>query len=501
MAISGRILALIIFTMTLGAVQFWGTETQAQSSFFTSRGCSACHAAPVVASCKGCHYHGASSLSGATNKTSYAPGETVSVTINSGSRSGWVRAILYDQNNQQVAISNGNESGMGKSTTLPTVLSAPAPTVAGTYRWKAAWFGNINNTGSAHGEVTANTNSFTVTAPVPTDTTAPVLTLSTLANNATTSNATLNVSGTVSDAGGIASLTVNGLTVTVTGGSFSTALTLTSGANSITTIATDNAGNKTTDTRTINLDQAGPLLTVTSPADNSKINKTFVDVSGTVGENSTVTVNGAAAAMNGLTFSSTVNLAAGPNTIDISATDLTGNTSTAKRSVTSDTIAPSLAVTEPAQDTTTSQSSIIISGTIADTLTAVTVTVAVDGQTFTPAVANGLFSQTIALNTAKTYAVTVTAADEAGNQTSVTRNIISSTNRMSSGDISGDGRVDLVDAQMELRIAVGLMAMDNLYLAQGDVSPFVGGAAQPDGKIDISDALIVLKSIVGLVTL
>jgi len=498
MAFSGKVLALIIFTMTLGAVQFWANGAQAQSSYFTSRGCSGCHAAPVATTCKGCHHHGASPLAGATNKTTYSPGETVTVTITAGSRTGWFRAILRDQNGAQLAVSSGNESGMGQSTTSPATLSAPAPTTPGTYTWKAAWFGNTANTGSTHGEVSVNTNSFTVSAPVPSDTTPPALTVSTLANGATTTNATLNVSGTVSDAGGIASVTVNGAAVTVTSGAFSTALTLVSGANTITTIASDNAGNKTTDTRTITYNPNILALTIATPADNSKINKTFVDVTGSVSEAATVTVNGASASMNGLNFSSTVNLAAGANTINVVATDQLNNTASAKRTITSDTTAPTVAVTDPAQDITTSLGSVTIAGTVTDALTAVTITITADGMTYTPVVTNGSFSQTIALTTAMTYAVTVTATDEAGNQTSVSRNIISQ--RVSSGDVNGDGRVDITDALMELKIAVGLMPMDPGYLTQGDVAPVVNGKVQPDGKIDISDALNVLKSSVGLVT-
>ena len=67
------------------------------------------------------------------------------------------------------------------------------------------------------------------------------------------------------------------------------------------------------------------------------------------------------------------------------------------------------------------------------------------------------------------------------------------------GDINDDGRVDISDALMALKISVGLIPMDNKYLANGDVAPFIGGKSQPDGKINISDALIILKKCVGLV--
>jgi hypothetical protein len=186
MRIISKSSVFFIFAMALASVQFSGTEASAFSSYFTTN-CSGCHASPVTATCNGCHHHGPVSLNGTTNKTSYAPGESVSVTISGGSQSGWVRAILYDQNNTRVAVSSGNQSGVGSSTTFPAVLSAPAPAAPGTYTWKAAWYGNSYDTGnataSAHGEVSVSTNSFTVVAPV--DATAPVVSAFTLPATAT----------------------------------------------------------------------------------------------------------------------------------------------------------------------------------------------------------------------------------------------------------------------------------------------------------------------------
>jgi len=358
--------ALALVVAALLGFQLKGTQALAQSSYFTSAGCVDCHAAPVVATCNGCHAHGthASSsksginVTGTTSKTSYAPGETVSVTIAGGYRTGWLRAVLYNQNTVELARSNGSASGMGSATTFPATLSAPAPTAPGTYAWKVAWYGNQYDAGSGtfgpgwtpdpnnpyHGSEIVSTNSFTVaaavdaTAPVvgaftlpasatsltvpvsslsatdnvavtgylvttsatapsaaaagwsasapasvtaaaagnvtfyafakdaagnvsaaksasvtittATDTTKPTLTVSALADGSYTNKSTLNVSGNASDAGGIKSVTVNDQPVTVnTDGSFSYALTLTAGANTITTIATDNAGNQQTDNR------------------------------------------------------------------------------------------------------------------------------------------------------------------------------------------------------------------------------------------------------------
>ncbi len=627
-----RTSVLFLFVMAFAAMQLWGTDAQAHPSYFTTY-CSGCHA---TTTCNGCHHHGPVGLKGVTDKTSYAPGDTVSVTITGGSQSGWFRAILYDQSGTQVAISNGNDSGMGHTTTYPAVLSAQAPTTPGTYTWKVSWFGNSfdssNMTASNHGEVSVNTNAFTVAAPVDTtapvvgaftlpatstslsvsvsslsatdnvavtgylvttssskpsatasgwsatapksvtapaegsvtfyawakdaagnvsasrsatvtvtlpDTTAPVvgaftlpatstslsvsvsslsatdnvavtgylvttssskpsatasgwsatapksvtapaegsvtfyawakdaagnisasrsatvtvtlpvatapaLSVSTLADGSYTNQATLNVSGTATDADGIQSVTVNGQAATVNAdGSFSTALTLVAGSNTITVVATDATGTEATDSRSVTYDPTAPVVTVSAPADNSTTTQSFITVSGTVNESSTVFVKvntdaPQAAAVSGNDFSATVYLADGVNTVEIDATDLAGNLSSAKRTVTYN--APqaqiTLAVTDPAQDITTSTASLLLKGTVADPSGAVTVTITMDGQSYTPAVVDGAFEQQLTFSAAQQYAVTVTATDDAGNTSSVTRNVIYQP--ATSGDDGGD---------------------------------------------------------------
>ena len=707
-----RLSILLLFAVTFAAVQFWGTQAQAHPSYFTTY-CAGCH---ITTTCNGCHHHGPVGLKGVTDKSTYAPGEAVSVTISGGSQSGWFRAILYDQNNNRVAISNGNDSGMGHTATYPAVLSAPAPTTPGTYTWKVAWFGNSfdsnNMNAGSHGQVTASTNSFTVTAPADTtapvvgtftlpltatsltvpvtalnasdnvgvsgylitassskpaasasgwstsapksvtavagsntfyawakdaagnvsaaksasvtvtlpDTTAPVvgtftlpatatsmivpvttlaasdnvgvtgylvttssakpaasdsgwsataptsaiapsagsvtfyawakdaagnvsaaksatvqitlpdtsapvvgtftlpstatsltvpvtalvasdnvgvtgylvttsstkpaasasgwsasapgsatapaagnvtfyawakdaagnvsaaksatvqislntstpptLTVSTLADGTYTNQDTVNVSGTASDADGLKSVTVNGQAVTVNAdGTFSTALTLLTGANTITVVATDTFGTQQTDSRTVTYDPTAPVITVANPADNSTTSKAFVAVSGTVSEPSTVFVKvnsdaAQAAAMSGNDFSATANLVPGINTIAIDATDLAGNVSSTKRTITYQVAQVSVAVTSPVQDLTTSNSTLAVKGTVSDGVGNPIVTITMDGVTYTPAVKNGRFQQRLKFTAAQQYAIVVTATDEAGNTSSVTRNVI-----------------------------------------------------------------------------
>ncbi|QXE90952.1 hypothetical protein KP001_21695 [Geomonas subterranea] len=827
----GRLLVLFVFALSLLSFQLWRNEAQAQSSYYTTMGCVNCHT--TTATCNGCHAHGTHAtstkntinVSGTTNKTSYAPGETVSVTIAGGYRTGWVRAVLLDQSGTQLAISTGTASGMGSSTTLPAILTAPAPTAAGTYTWQVGWYGNQYDISSAafgswtpdannpnHGYEMVSTNSFTVAAapaadttapvvgsftlpatattlavpvsaftatdnvavtgylvttssavpsasaagwsatapasvtavegsntfyawakdaagnvsaaksatvtvtlpdttapvvgsftlpatattltvpvsaftatdnvavtgylvttssaapsasaagwsatapasvtavagsntfyawakdaagnvsaarsatvtvtlpdttapvvgtftlpatatsltvpvsaftatdnvavtgylvttssaapsasaagwsatapasvtavagsntfyawakdaagnvsaaksatvtvtlpdttapvvgsfalpatattltvpvsaftasdnvavtgylistgsaapsasaigwsmappavvtavegnntfyafakdaagnvsagksatvtvtiPAPTaDTTNPTLVVSTLADGSYTNKVTLNISGSATDAGGLQSLTINGQAVAVNpDGSFSAAVTLVAGANVITVVAADQAGNAQSDVRTITFDPTAPVLSITAPGDNSDSAQSFTTVTGTVDESSTVTVtdnggNQTSAAISGNTFSATVNLVAGVNTITITATDLAGNVTSAKRTVTyTPTGALTMAVTYPAQDITTSKSSIVLTGTVADTVGKATVLVKMSGRTYKPRVdSTGLFKQQLRFLKNGTYVITVTATDAAGNSSTVTRNVI-----------------------------------------------------------------------------
>ena len=189
--------------------------TEARSTYYSANGCQACHG--TTSTCNGCHSHGTHSSSsktgvnvkGATNKTSYAPGETVSVTITGGYKTGWIRAILYDQTMKQVAISKGTiKSGASAPSGgpgFPITLSAPAPTTTGTYTWNVSWYGNKfdatgaffqqacsstvttncwkASTNANHGEAIVATNSFTVAAVSGCTRVAPTVTFNPTAQN------------------------------------------------------------------------------------------------------------------------------------------------------------------------------------------------------------------------------------------------------------------------------------------------------------------------------
>lgn len=95
----------------------------------------------------------------------------------------------------------------------------------------------------------------------------PVISITSPANGVTVSASPVSVTGTVSDAlSGVASVTCNGATATVQSGSFSCAVTLTSGANTITVRATDVAGNASSASENVIFSNAAvPTITSFSP--------------------------------------------------------------------------------------------------------------------------------------------------------------------------------------------------------------------------------------------
>ncbi len=65
------------------------------------------------------------------------------------------------------------------------------------------------------------------------------------------------------------------------------------------------------------------------------------------------------------------------------------------------------------------------------------------------------------------------------------------------GDVNGDGVVNIQDALLVLQAAVGLVPATPLMMRQGDVAPFQNAAPQPDGVIDGRDALVMLQKVTG----
>lgn len=421
--------------------------------------------------------------------------------------------------------------------------------------------------------------STTKTVAVTLDTVAPVLNVSALATGSYTSTSVVNISGSATDLNG-ATVKINGETATLTENKFSVAVTLLNGANQISVEAADSVGNTVLDSRTYNYDATVPYLSILAPVDNSFTTNSELKISGTVDKTSVITVQGLPATLDANTWSATINLDAGVNTIEIVAIDLYGNSSSVKRSITLDAIKPAIAVVSPAQDVAVKQPNVLIEGTVSD-VTALTLEYSVNGSVVAVPVNAGAYSFNVDFTAEGKYPVVLTAKDSAGNVSTVVRTVIyditqpafsldqvvgvmpeklsgtvedgssivvkaildkdvpesvgtvsiangtwsadlagvayapdsllavatdaagnstskALTYRFPSGTLNADGTPTVQDALRAIRIVVNQLTPSTLELASYDIGPLVGGKPNPDGKIEIVDAILILRKALGL---
>jgi hypothetical protein len=295
---------------------------------------------------------------------------------------------------------------------------------------------------------------------------------------------------------------------------------LVAGPNTITVVATTNAGITATDTRTITMDSTAPKLSVTYPPDNAIAIQQNVTVTGTIESLLTGTAktmaktvaavdptlvvtwstNGSApqtASLTDTTYTFTTSLGTGMDTIQVFASNAAGQKVEAKRTV-SYQPAFSLAVTDPAADIRTALGSYTLTGTVTDNTTPVSVTITMDGQTYTPTVTNGTFRQQLSFSDAQVYQVAVTGTDQNNNTLTVQRNIIYTVPKATPGS-TNTTPFTIVDALQALQMAVGITTPDTGQVMRLDVAPMVNGISVGDGRVDIQDAMVILRMAVGLI--
>ena len=276
--------------------------------------------------------------------------------------------------------------------------------------------------------VTATDASGLVTTVVRTiirDTQAPQLTVNGQQTTVYSHDSTFALTGTLTDATPV-TLTVNGVAVTADStGHWSLVVGLAiEGANTVTAVATDAAGNSTTVTRTIIRDTHAPVLTVTSPQPTAYSRDTVYTVSGSATDGSafTVTVNGVPVTpdSSGLWTLNSALPVEGANLFTVVATDAAGLSTTVTRIVIRDTRAPTLTIAGPQNGLLTQAGSVTISGTVADSTP---LTLTVNGTAVTPD-ASGHWSLVVGLSQGGNVLIAL-ATDAAGNTTnssvSVTR--------------------------------------------------------------------------------
>lgn len=168
----------------------------------------------------------------------------------------------------------------------------------------------------------------------------------------------------------------DGITKTaITGGyqcSYTPSTALTDGSHTIKINASDNDGNAATQVQVqFKIDTVPPTLTVSAPTDKYITNNKTLTVSGTTNDATSspvvVKVNGTAVtvASNG-TFSTTVTLTEGSNTITVVATDSAGKSTTITRTVTLDTKAPTISAVTLTPNPVDAGKTYVISVTVTD---------------------------------------------------------------------------------------------------------------------------------------
>lgn len=265
--------------------------------------------------------------------------------------------------------------------------------------------------------------STTVTRTLTRDSTAPVLTVTAPENNLVTAAEAVTVSGTVTDAGNV-SVTVNGEPAALVNGVYALEVQLEAGRNTITVTATDAAGNASTETRAVTRATQGPSVSITSPAGGFVTNNAAIPVTGTVSDSvapvSGVSVNGIAATITGTTYTATVPLAEGDNTLTVIGTNSVGLTTAETVTGTLDTVPPEIAITSPTAGQMVSNAAFTVTGTVSDNRSGVS-GVTVNGEAAT--VSGGTWSMALTLAEG-VNAITAIGADAAGNTATATGSVL-----------------------------------------------------------------------------
>ncbi|KAF0220459.1 MAG: hypothetical protein FD174_1113 [Geobacteraceae bacterium] len=357
----------------------------------------------------------------ATDASGNVATKTASIALSETAPSLAINPVTALTNLDSQTITGVIDAGVNVTVRTNTSATAGAVTYPTTTSWKCAITGLVpgENTITATAAKTGG-GSASASAVITLDSTAPALAVSALANGSTTSLQTQNIMGSATDAN-FDKVTVNGQPVLVVNGAFSMPLILKSGDNGITVVASDLAGNATTDKRTVTFDAARPQSAIATPADGAVTNAGTLTVNGTVAANSTVTVGGAPAQMSGGNWTASVNLSPGINTFEVKVVDLSGANSTVKRTVMYNPAGPEVAVTLPGQDFTTNQAKLGVAGTAS---AGVTVTATVNGASKPVLFSNGSYSFTADLPGEGVYRVAVTALDNAGQAATTIRNVV-----------------------------------------------------------------------------
>ncbi|HMC71379.1 MAG TPA: hypothetical protein VKJ07_19640, partial [Mycobacteriales bacterium] len=291
------------------------------------------------------------------------------------------------------------------------------------------------------------------------DNVAPSVVIDTPAPGETLNTGSVQVTGSVTDDDSVASLTVNGTPVTPVDGAFAATVNLTEGANSISVVAKDPAGNVSTTTTTVTRFTV-PAVAITSPADFAVVGTSTVTVTGNVGPTVTaVDVNGGRAQVSGGHFSaSNVALQQGRTVITATARDASARVATSAIQIYRDSIPPRVTVVWPTEGLTVGQSNITVSGSVDDivvgTINPGQVRVTVNG--VAASVSNRAFTLPVTL-VAGANTLVVAATDQANNTVSVSVHVTFNAAQPHVLAVSGGNQSGIIGSTLAAPLAARLV--------------------------------------------
>lgn len=217
---------------------------------------------------------------------------------------------------------------------------------------------------------------------------APTVTITSPEDGMVTATETVQVTGTVTDDGAIASVRVQGHEVTLTDGAFAHQVTLAEGGNGILATAQDATGKTGSTTVNVIRDVVAPTVEIEAPEPGALVNTSSVVVRGRVMDVfglAELTVAGEPLAPAVGPFEATVDLTPGPSTLSVVAVDSAGNPGEATVDV-EYFVLPQATITSPEDLSTIAATTVDVSGTVDDPAATVTVNgvpATVSGSTFT----------------------------------------------------------------------------------------------------------------------
>ncbi len=183
-----------------------------------------------------------------------------------------------------------------------------------------------------------------------------------------------------------------------------------------------------------------------------------------------------------------------------------GNSAALQLTRTYDTTAPTLAVSPPSLSVANKGTPVTytVTYTGADNVTLaagnVTLNKTGDANGSVTVTGAGTSSRTITVSNITGFNGTLGISIAAGTASDLAGNISSSagpgatfTVDNASGDLNGDGIVDMIDALKALRFVAGIDTPTASDTAHGDVAPLSSGTRVPDGKLDSADVVAILR--------